>query len=48
MFRQRVDVDMLELFEAVPKYDQSKVAGSQGRHVLTGNQPAIDTSAPGR
>ena len=27
----------------VPKYGQSKVAGLQGRHALTGNQPAIDT-----
>ncbi len=27
----------------VPKYGQGKVAGLQGRHALTGNQPAIDT-----
>ncbi|WP_420966005.1 leucyl aminopeptidase [Bradyrhizobium sp. B120] len=87
MTRQRIDVEMLELFKAeltlckvregevvavlsgdeeqseyaqtfmlaarslgattfhlnVPKYGQSKVAGQQGRHALTGNQPAIDT-----
>ncbi|KIZ34150.1 leucyl aminopeptidase, partial [Rhodopseudomonas palustris] len=27
----------------VPKYGQQKIAGVQGRHALTGNQPAIDT-----